>query len=115
MLLVWLLCSLLFGWCGVSFSVGCVVVALPLLLVVVVVPLMVLRFGVALLVGGAVLAHTATLFLRLFLRRYLLLPWLRDSFAVQTAANKTKGAQFLIVLKVGSKLLRKVSKSQMLY
>jgi hypothetical protein len=44
-----------------------------LLLVVVVVPLMVLRFGVALLVGGAVLAHTATLFLRLFLRRYLLL------------------------------------------
>ena len=64
MLLVWLLCSLLFGWCGVRFGVlGCV--ALPLLLVVVVVPLMVLRFGVALLVGGAVLAHTATLFLRL--------------------------------------------------
>ena len=113
---MWLLCSLLFGWCGVSFGVGCVVVALPLLLVVVVVPLMVLRFGVALLVGGAVLAHTATLFLRLFLRRYLLLPWLRDSFAVHThTANKTKGAQFLIVLKVGSKLLRKVSKSQMLY
>ena len=71
---MWLLCSLLFGWCGVSFGVGCVVVALPLLLVVVVVPLMVLRFGVALLVGGAVLAHTATLFLRLFLRRYLLYP-----------------------------------------
>ena len=94
---MWLLCSLLFGWCGVRFGVlGCVVVALPLLLVVVVVPLMVLRFGVALLVGGAVLAHTATLFLRLFLRRYLLLPWLRDSFAVQQQQTKQKGHSSLL-------------------
>ena len=57
-MLVWLLRSLLFGWCGECFGVpGFVMVALPLLLVVMLLPLVVLRFGVALLVERAVLAH----------------------------------------------------------
>ena len=57
-MLVWLLRSLLFGWCGECFGVlGFVVVALPLLLVVMLLPLVVLRFGVALLVERAVPAH----------------------------------------------------------
>jgi hypothetical protein len=86
-----------------------------LLLVMVVVPLMVLRFGVALLVGGAVLAHTATLFLRLFLRRYLLLyPGYAIVLRCANSSKQNKRGTVPFCPESWIKLLKKVSKSQML-